>query len=140
MNARRGKKDSFEIVWVSRCRDVESFGQYFTHMNWLALPPEEAMGKRGQILSDKYKVKGIPHLALLDEMGNVITLDARNQIPKDKAGIGFPWRNPIASLYVSIVPKSLRSLVKAQIELLKNSVKAKMKILFPFIPMAKQAA
>lgn len=139
MNSRRGKKDNFEIVWVSRCRDLESFGQYFTHMNWLALPPEEAMGQRGQMLSDKYKVKGIPHLALLDEMGNIITLDARNQIPKDKAGIGFPWRNPIASLYVSILPKSLRTILKAQIEVLKDSVKSKIRMLLPFMAKSKQA-
>lgn len=33
----------FEIVWISRCRSVDDFGQYFTHMKWLALPPQEAM-------------------------------------------------------------------------------------------------
>ena len=81
MNARRGKKDEFEIIWVSRCRDVDSFGQYFTHMKWLALPPQEAMGQRGQYLGEKYKVKSIPTLVLLDEIGNVITTDARNKIP-----------------------------------------------------------
>jgi hypothetical protein len=71
MNNRRGKKDEFEIIWVSRCRDMESFGQYFTQMgSWLALPPEEAMGARGQMLAEKLKVKGIPHLALLDDLGN----------------------------------------------------------------------
>ena len=43
MNARRGKQNEFEIVWISRCRSVDDFGQYFTHMNWLALPPQEAM-------------------------------------------------------------------------------------------------
>lgn len=116
MNARRGKKDQFEIVWVSRCRDVNSFGQYFTHMKWLALPPEEAMGKRGQMLGDLLKVKGIPHLVLLDELGNVITYDARNKIPTDRAGIGFPWRNPLAQLYVTLVPKSLRLLIKSNID------------------------
>ena len=67
MNKRQGKKDQFEIIWVSRCRDVKSFGQYFTHMNWLALPPEEALGQRGQVLGDLFKTKGIPHLVLLDE-------------------------------------------------------------------------
>ena len=71
MNNRRGKKDEFEIIWVSRCRDMESFGQYFTQMgSWFALPPEEAMGARGQMLAEKLKVKGIPHLALLDDLGN----------------------------------------------------------------------
>jgi nucleoredoxin len=90
MNKRRGKNDQFEIVWVSRCRDVDAYGQYFTSMNWLALPPDEAMGQRGQMLMDKYKVKGIPSLVLLDDLGELITTDARNKIPADKAGIGFP--------------------------------------------------
>ena len=59
MNERKGKQNEFEIVWVSRCRDYESWGQYFTHMNWLAMSPEEAMGERGQMLSQKYKVQGM---------------------------------------------------------------------------------
>ena len=126
MNSRRGKKDKFEIVWVSRCRDFDSFGQYFTHMNWLALPPEEAMGRRGQMLSEKYKVKSIPTLVLLDEVGGVITTDGRNKIPQDKAGIGFPWRNPIARVYITLFPKSLRLMIKSQISSLKDSVIGKL--------------
>lgn len=114
MNARKGKQNQFEIVWISRCRTVDAFGQYFTHMNWLALPPNEAMGERGQYLSDKYKVKGIPHLVLLDEIGNVITLDGRNKIPMDKAGVGFPWRSPMSVLISTLVPRSFRLLVKSQ--------------------------
>ncbi|KAL9188338.1 hypothetical protein ACHAXT_006716 [Thalassiosira profunda] len=106
--------DLFEIVWISRCRDVDSFGQYFTHMNWLALPPNEAMGPRGQALGEKYKVKGIPSLVLLDEIGNVITLDGRNKIPMDKAGIGFPWRSPMSVLISTLVPRSFRLMAKSQ--------------------------
>lgn len=90
MNNRRGKKDQFEIIWVSRCRDTNAYVQYFAQMPWLALPPEEAMGERGQWLSQKYKTKGIPHLVLLDDLGNTITIDGRNKIPQDKTGIGFP--------------------------------------------------
>jgi len=122
MNKRRGKKDQFEIIWVSRCRDVKSFGQYFTHMNWLALPPEEAMGPRGNALAELLKVKGIPHLVLLDELGNVITYDARNKLPTDRSGIGFPWRNPLATVYVTLVPKSLRLMVKSQMDGIKGKV------------------
>jgi len=128
INARRGKKDEFEIVWVSRCRDMNSFGQYFTQMgNWLALPPEDAMGERGQFLSQKYKVKSIPTLVLLDDMGNVITTDGRNKIPQDKAGIGFPWRNPIATLYMTVFPRSLRMMVKSQIATVKDGLLQKAK-------------
>ena len=122
MNARKGQNGSFEIIWISRCRDVKSFGQYFTHMKWLALPPEEALGPRGQMLGDKFKVKGIPHLVLLDETGSVITYDARTKIPQDKAGIGFPWRNPLVTLYITFVPKSLRYLVKSHVEGVKTKI------------------
>lgn len=130
MNARRGKKDQFEIVWVSRCRDMNSYAQYFTHMKWLALPPEEAMGQRGKMLNDKYKVKGIPTLVLLDELGSVITTDARNKIPADRAGIGFPWRNPLVQLYTTIVPRSLRLMVKAQVASVKGKLLQRIKGVF----------
>jgi len=33
INRRRGSSDTFAIVWVSRCRDIQAWGQYFTHMN-----------------------------------------------------------------------------------------------------------
>jgi nucleoredoxin len=116
MNQRRGQKDQFEIVWVSRCRDVDSYGKFFAHMGgWVALPPEEAMGNRGTILSTKFKVKGIPTLVLLDDLGEVITLDGRNKIPQDKAGIGFPWRNPLANVYIALIPRSLRLMIRSHI-------------------------
>jgi hypothetical protein len=101
------------------------------------LPPEEAMGERGSILSDKYKVKGIPTLVLLDDLGEVITLDGRNKIPQDKAGIGFPWRNPIANLYIIIVPRSLRLLVRSQAESLIRPYVAKVKQLISMTRRAK---
>eukprot|EP00980_Cylindrotheca_fusiformis_P028903 scaffold22672_cov141-Cylindrotheca_fusiformis.AAC.6 len=127
MNSRRGKKDQFEIVWVSRCRDGNSYAQYFSQMPWLALPMEEAMGARGQQLGEKYKVKGIPSLVLVDDLGNTITTDARNRIPQDKAGVGFPWRNPVAQIVTTLVPRSLRLLVKTQISAMKKSIVGKLK-------------
>jgi nucleoredoxin len=127
MNSRKGRTNEFEIVWISRCRDFNSFGQYFTHMNWLAMQPEDAQGALGQMLSNKYKVKGIPSLVLLDEIGNVITTDARNKLPLDKSGVGFPWRNPIATLYMTIIPKSLRLMVKGKITPMKEKLLSKVK-------------
>jgi nucleoredoxin len=127
MNKRRGQRDKFEIVWISRCRDLNSHNQYFTHMPWLALPPEEAMGPRGQQLSDKYRVKGIPTLVLVDDLGQTITTDARNKIPQDKAGIGFPWRNPLSRLYATFVPRSLRMMVKLQVDSIRTGIVQKAK-------------
>lgn len=130
MNKRRGQKDKFQIVWVSRCRDVNSHYQYFTHMPWLALPPEEALGPRGEKLSNKYKVKGIPTLVLVDDLGNTITTDARNKIPQDRSGVGFPWRNPLAQVYTVLFPRSLRMLVKLQIDSVKTKIVGKIKGIF----------
>ena len=128
VNKRR--RNDFQIVWISRCRDVQSYGQYFTEMKWLALPPQEAMGERGQWLGDMYGVKSIPSLVLLDDVGNVITKDARNQIPKDKAGIGFPWRNPLSTLYITVVPKTFRHMIKSNVANLKNQVFQRIQTVF----------
>ena len=66
-------------------------------------------------------------MVLLDEVGNVITTDARTKIPQDKAGIGFPWRNPIATLYMNLIPKSLRLLVKNQVGEVKGKIQRALK-------------
>lgn len=130
MNKRRGQKDKFQIVWVSRCRDVNSHYQYFTQMPWVALPPEEATGLRGEQLSNKYKVKGIPTLVLVDDLGQTITTDARNKIPQDKAGIGFPWRNPLLQIYSIILPRPLRMMVKLQVDAIRTKIVHKIKSLW----------
>lgn len=109
-------------------------------MPWLALPPEEAMGAMGQELGEKYKVKGIPHLVLIDDLGNTITLDARNKIPADKAGVGFPWRDPVSQLMHTLVPRSLRALISTQIQALKKAVVLKLKSLVGLGPKAAATA
>ncbi|KAL7567630.1 hypothetical protein ACA910_000224 [Epithemia clementina (nom. ined.)] len=139
MNSRRGRKDEFQIVWISRCRDVQSYGQYFTEMPWIALPPQEAMGERGEKLGKLYVVKGIPSLVLLDDFGSVINKDGRNMIPKDKAGIGFPWRNPVASLYVSLVPRSVRFIIKKELGMLKEKTMGGIKNILGFQNKKKTA-
>jgi hypothetical protein len=78
-------------------------------------------------LSEKYKVKGIPSLVLLDDLGNVIALDGGQKIAQDKAGIGFPWRNPISTLYMTVVPRSIRLMVKSQIVDVKDRIFATLK-------------
>mmetsp|Transcript_8831 Transcript_8831/g.9406 ORF Transcript_8831/g.9406 Transcript_8831/m.9406 type:complete len:312 (-) Transcript_8831:147-1082(-) len=126
MNKRRGQKDHFEIVMISRCRDVDSHYQYFSQMPWLAMPLDEAAGQRGQQLGDKYGVKGIPSLVLVDDLGQTITTDARTKIPSDKTGIGFPWRNPLSQLYNALVPRSLRMMVKLQVDTVRTKLGSKL--------------
>lgn len=130
MNNRRGQKDKFEIVMVSRCRDMDSHYQYFSKMPWLALPLDVAAGEHGQLLGQKYGVQGIPSLVLIDDLGQTITTDARNKIPADLAGIGFPWRNPASQLYNTLVPRGLRMMVKLQIDAIKTKLFKKVTGLF----------
>ena len=114
INSKKKSKDkkALEIVWVSRCRDWESFGQYFATMPWLALPFEESLGSLGEALSNKYKVKSIPTLVLIDgKTGATITTEGRTKIPADKAGVGFPWRSPVSNLARNIVPGPIRRLL-----------------------------
>ena len=48
VNKKKGKqRKRLEVVFVSRCRDFDSFGQYFATMPWLALPFEESVGSIG---------------------------------------------------------------------------------------------
>ncbi len=120
----RGKdKKELEIVFVSRCRDLDSYGQYFATMPWLALPFDASNERIGQVLSDKYAVKSIPTLVLIDgDTGALITKDARNKIPSDLAGVGFPWRSAGSNLARSVVPGPIRRFVGGAIAKLRNRV------------------
>lgn len=140
MNNRRGQKDQFEIVFISRCRDSNSYVQYFSHMPWLAMPPEEAMGERGQMLGQKYNVKGIPSFVLVDDLGQTITVDAVTKLREDKTGVGFPWRSPLAQLYVTLFPRSLRLMIKSQIDAALSSLFGKLKLLLGGNKKSKQTS
>jgi hypothetical protein len=81
-------------------------------MPWLAIPFEDSLGSVGEALSNKYKIKGIPSLVLVDgKTGDVITKEGRNKIPADKAGVGFPWRSPVSNLARNIVPGPIRRML-----------------------------
>lgn len=114
---RKNNEDPFAMIWISRCRDVESSAQYFTQMpGFLALPFQSAVGQLGASLSAKFSVKAIPTWILLDENARVINKDPRKQLMSDRSGVGFPWRNPIARFYMLLVPRSLRKVIRAQWE------------------------
>lgn len=114
---KKGKK--FEIIWVSKDRSADEFVEYYMKMPWLAMTLENIQSKGSQ-LSSLYKVRGIPHFAIVDaEDGSVITLDGRNIVMQDKYGLQYPWR---PRTLMSLIPKSVKRSVNAQLERMSLSV------------------
>ena len=68
----------FDIVFVTSDRSQSDADIYFKDMPWKALPFVDRARK--DALSAKFGVQGIPTLVLLDEHGNVITLDGRSAL------------------------------------------------------------
>lgn len=112
---KKGKK--FEIIWISRDRTSEEFVDYYSKMPWLAMTVEN-IPSTIEILSNKYQVKGIPHLVILDgQDASVYTLDGRTQVLKDKYGLEFPWQ---PKSLMNLMPKSLRKVFYTQIDFLQK--------------------
>ena len=93
----------------------------------LSLPFDFYYDDHNHFANPLFLSSGIPSLVLLDEVGSIITTDGRSKIPMDKAGIGFPWRNPLAQAYITLVPKSIRLMMKSQISSMKVTIFKKMK-------------
>jgi len=64
-------KGDLEIIFVSADKDEESFSGYFSKMPWLAIPFSDA--EKRDTLDKLFKVRGIPHLVILDSTGTVVT-------------------------------------------------------------------
>jgi len=78
-----------QIVFVSSDRDQASFDEYYNEMPWLALPHGQDDTKAN--LAEKYGIRGIPTLILVNNKGETITADGRNIIMNDQEGAKFPW-------------------------------------------------
>ncbi|KAL4017402.1 hypothetical protein IC575_020954 [Cucumis melo] len=64
-------KGEFEVIFISSDRDEDSFKDYFSKMPWLSIPfSDSEIVKR---LKELFKVRGIPHLVVLDPSGKVST-------------------------------------------------------------------
>ncbi|CAL1543825.1 unnamed protein product [Lymnaea stagnalis] len=84
-----GKK--FEVVFVSSDRDQASCKEYYDSMPWLLLPYAERGLKES--LAEKYSIRGIPTLVLVDPKdGSTISSEGRNIVTADSDGEEFPWK------------------------------------------------
>ncbi|CAK9313922.1 unnamed protein product [Citrullus colocynthis] len=64
-------KGDFEVIFVSSDRDEDSFKDYFSKMPWLSIPFSDS--ETVKRLKELFKVRGIPHLVVLDPSGKVST-------------------------------------------------------------------
>jgi len=89
-------RDDFEFIFCSSDRDEASFKEYFKTMGFLGLNVFGTdQGKAIKaFLSDKMGVRGIPHLAIVDSEGNLISKNGRTMVEEDPKGLEFPWKLP----------------------------------------------
>lgn len=76
---------SFEIIFISSDKTIESFQRYYNHMPWLALPYEKRNIKT--ILCNIFEVQTIPHLVFLNNNGDIIDNKGRFFIQNNKDNI-----------------------------------------------------
>lgn len=84
----------FEIVFVSKDSNEQSFSSYFAKMPWLAIPYDSQDGQSAiDKLNSHFGVWSIPKLVVIDtKTGETITSDGRSFVMSDKTGAEFPWR------------------------------------------------
>jgi len=83
-----GLKDKMEVIFVSSDRDEASFKEYFAEMPWLCLPFEKREAKA--MLSKACNCEGIPHLAIFNADGSLVTEDGRSAVTRDPKAESFP--------------------------------------------------
>jgi len=83
-----GLKDKMEIIFVSSDRDEASFNSYFAEMPWQCLPFANRDAKA--LLSKACNCEGIPHLAVFNADGSLVTEDGRAAVSKDPKAETFP--------------------------------------------------
>jgi len=71
--------EKFEVVFVSSDRSAEDQQEYMKSydMEWPAIPYDSPLR---QELGTKYEVRGIPSLVIVDDQGNLITKDGRDEM------------------------------------------------------------
>jgi len=68
------------VVFVSSDKDQAGFDGYYGEMPWHALPFDQKDLKTK--LSEKFEVKGIPMLVILDDKGQLVTSEGRGEYQK----------------------------------------------------------
>ncbi|XP_048759645.1 nucleoredoxin-like [Ostrea edulis] len=90
-NTMKANDQPIEIIFVSYDRDQDHFDNFYCEMPWHAIPYSDE-DKRDE-LADKYDVKGIPYLVIMDSQGTIIDKEGRGTVQTD-CGTEIPgkWR------------------------------------------------
>ncbi|KAF8016575.1 hypothetical protein BT93_H1944 [Corymbia citriodora subsp. variegata] len=81
-------RGDLEIIFISADENEESFNGYFSKMPWLAIPFSDS--EKRDSLNKLFKVRGIPHLVILDSTGTVST-DSGVEIVREYGVEGHPF-------------------------------------------------
>jgi len=82
-------RDKVEIIFISMDKDESAFQSYYQKMPWLAMP--FALRKEQSLLAQRFQVRGIPSLVILDRTGSVVTTNGRMVVAADPNGEAFPY-------------------------------------------------
>jgi len=78
------------VVFVSHDQDQDAFNEYFGEQPWYAIPFEAEETR--QALGEKFGIRGIPALLILNQDGKLVTKDARSDVMKLKEAAFDTWQ------------------------------------------------
>lgn len=87
-NKANSKEKRLEIIWASLDQEEEGFKSYFEKMPW---PAYRFQDPKILELKEKFEIKGIPKLLVLDSKGRQITKEGRAEIKTDPEGCLERW-------------------------------------------------
>ncbi|CDJ68127.1 nucleoredoxin, putative [Eimeria necatrix] len=86
----RERGEPVEVVFVSNDRDEESFKNYFSKMDWLAVPFSRTATRA--LAQDALGVRSLPTLIWVSPRGEILTRRGVSAILRDGEGAQFPWK------------------------------------------------
>lgn len=73
----QANNQGFEVIYVSLDRDCVSFNEYYGSMPWYTIPYED---EARESLAEKYGVRGIPYLVIIDQHGTIVDKEGRGTV------------------------------------------------------------
>jgi len=77
------------VIFISADQDQEAFNEYFGEQPWYAIPYENSDIREG--LNERFGIRGIPSLLVLDQEGNIVSKEGRTEVMKTKEKVYDLW-------------------------------------------------